>query len=83
MIKEYPPIWIRAFAVNMSHNHPDYLLARMWNKEPALGIIKDKIDVKEGDCFDDCRGVEFEEHFKYKYMLILEGETAPWARPCW
>jgi len=29
MIKDHPPTYIRAYAANMSHYHPDYLIAKI------------------------------------------------------
>jgi len=66
----------------LSYYNPDKLVAKFWNRVPFLDAIKQKLDLTK-TCFDDCGQVEFEEHFKYKYMLVMEGETTPWARPCW
>ena len=62
----------------MSVHNPDYLDAKITNKEDDLDTMRSHIDLSGGKCFDGCGGVSLEHHFTYKYQLILEGESAPW-----
>jgi len=83
MILLHPPIWIRAHAANMSVHNPDYLEAKITNKEDDLDTMRSHMNLTGGKCFDGCGGVGPDVHFHYKYQLILEGESAPWQRVPW
>lgn len=68
-IKEHPPYWIRAYAVNMSYYHPDYIDAGIGSEDSHyLSAIKSRLNLNESDfCFDDCGLLNFSKHFEYKY----------------
>jgi len=54
MIKDHPPTYIRAFAANMSHYHPDYLIAKISQEDPSLSSMKEKLNLTNGTCMDGC-----------------------------
>jgi len=78
---ENPSWWIRGWAANFSQYNTDYMRASITHPEWNLMTVKEKIDKAFPDtdhCFDGCDPMSIEDHFKYKYMIILEAETAPW-----
>lgn len=83
-LKQNPNSWIRAHAASLSFYFPEYIIARLWDDNPLLATIKARFSKTKPDwCFDGCGKVSYEDHFKYKYQLVLEGNTAPWQRIEW
>ena len=54
MIKDHPPSYIRAYAANMSHYHPDKLYAKLSHEDDILKSMKAKLNLTNGTCFDNC-----------------------------
>jgi len=66
----------------MSYYNQDLLDAKITTDEVMAKTIKEKMNLTDY-CFEGCGRVDFEDHFLFKYQLVLEGETAPWQRPAW
>jgi len=82
MLKEHPEWWIRASAVNMSARNASHFTAKMAWEDRLMSSIRSRVDTDK-ICMDGCGPLPEEDHFFYKYQLILEGETAPWQRVPW
>lgn len=80
-LKENPSWWIRGWAANFSQYNTEYMRAQITHAEWNLWTVKEQIgkDLPDSSvCFDGCESMSIEDHFKYRYMIILEAETAPW-----